>query len=357
MLFLGEVRFALSYLYTIFVLIMEKIKVAVIGVGHLGVHHARIYSQLPEAELVGVYDIKPEKSQKVASDLNVKSFENLERLLKEAKAVSIVVPTSAHHEVACQVLNSKIDCLVEKPISQTVSQAQELIKQAEKNNLVLQVGHIERFNPAVLAVNDLGIDLEPKFIETHRLSAFTDRGTDVAVVLDLMIHDLDLILNFVQSEIEEIQAAGISVVSEADDIANARIRFKNGCVANITASRISPKPMRKFRIFQKDLYLSLDLLDKSIEVYKLVPTVVSKEHSSSERNIVGKIPVEKIGKTVIYERPKVENQDMLTLELKSFLACVKDRTRPKVSGLEAKKALEVALEIERKAQEHRKKLF
>lgn len=328
-----------------------------IGVGHLGVHHARIYLQLPEAQLVGVYDINQEKSQKVTSDLGVKSFENLESLLTEARAVSVVVPTSAHHEVANRVLNSKVDCFVEKPISQTLPQAQELINQADESNLVLQVGHIERFNPAVLAVNELGIDLEPKFIETHRLSAFTDRGTDVAVILDLMIHDLDLILNFVQSDIEEIQAAGISVVSEADDIANARIRFKNGCVANITASRISPKPMRKFRIFQKDLYLSLDLLDKSIEVYKLVPTVSSDNPLSSEKNIVGKIPVEKIGKTVIYERPKIENQDMLTLELKSFLACVKDRSKPKVSGLEAKRALEVALEIERKAQEHRKKLF
>lgn len=324
--------------------------------GHLGSHHARIYSQLPEAELVGVYDISKEKSRKVAADLGAKSYDSLESLLPEVKAVSIAVPTSAHFQVAKEVLQRKIDCLIEKPVTQTVSQAQELIDLAEKQNLVLQVGHIERFNPAVLALKNLGITLAPKFIETHRLAAFTERGTDVAVILDLMIHDIDLILAWVKSDIEDIQAAGISVISEADDIANARISFRNGCVANITASRISPRPMRKLRIFQKDLYVSLDLLEKSLEVYKLIPTSNMSNATTLEKNIVGKIPVEKIGKTVVYERPKVENQDMLTLELKSFLDSVKNRTQPLVSGKEAKRALEVALEIERKTQAHRKKL-
>ena len=335
---------------------MGKIKVGVIGVGHLGSHHARIYSQLPEAELSGVYDINQGKSQKVAGDLGVKSYDSLESLLQEVKVVSIAVPTSTHFQVAKEVLQEKIDCLIEKPITQTVSQAQELIDLAQKQKLIFQVGHIERFNPAILALKDLKINLEPKFIETHRLAAFTERGTDVAVILDLMIHDIDLILAWVKSDIEDIQAAGISVISEADDIANARISFKNGCVANITASRISPKPMRKLRIFQKDLYLSLDLLDKSLEVYKLIPTTALNNPGSVEKNIVGKIPVEKIGKTVVYERPKVENQDMLTLELKSFLESVKNRTQPLVSGKEAKRALEVALDIERKTQAHRKKL-
>jgi len=326
-------------------------------VGHLGSHHARIYSQLPEAELAGIYDINQEKSQKVAGDLGVKSYDSLESLLQEVKAVSIAVPTSAHFQVAKEALQRKIDCLIEKPITQTVSQAQELIELAEKQNLVLQAGHIERFNPAILALKDLEINLEPKFIETHRLAAFTERGTDVAVILDLMIHDIDLILAWVKSDIEDIQAAGISVISEADDIANARITFKNGSVANITASRISPKPMRKLRIFQKDLYISLDLLEKSLEVYKLIPTTALNSPVDTEKNIVGKIPVEKIGKTVVYEKPKVENQDMLTLELKSFLDSVKNRTQPLVSGKEAKKALEVALEIEKKTQAHRKKLL
>ena len=325
--------------------------------GHLGSHHARIYSQLPEAELAGIYDINQEKSQKVAGDLGVKSYDSLESLLQEVKAVSIAVPTSAHFQVAKEALQRKIDCLIEKPITQTVSQAQELIELAEKQNLVLQAGHIERFNPAILALKDLEINLEPKFIETHRLAAFTERGTDVAVILDLMIHDIDLILAWVKSDIEDIQAAGISVISEADDIANARITFKNGSVANITASRISPKPMRKLRIFQKDLYISLDLLEKSLEVYKLIPTTALNSPVDTEKNIVGKIPVEKIGKTVVYEKPKVENQDMLTLELKSFLDSVKNRTQPLVSGKEAKKALEVALEIEKKTQAHRKKLL
>lgn len=335
---------------------MGKIKVGVIGVGHLGSHHARIYSQLPETELVGVYDISKEKSQKVASDLAVKNYDKLESLLQEVKAVSIAVPTSAHFKVAGEVLQRKIDCLIEKPITQTVSQAQELIDLAQKQKLILQVGHIERFNPSVLVLKNLEIDLEPKFIETHRLAAFTERGTDVAVILDLMIHDIDLILSWVKSDIEDIQAAGISVISEADDIANARISFKNGCVANITSSRISPRPMRKLRIFQKDLYVSLDLLERSLEVYKLISTTALNNPNPIEKNIVGKIPVERIGKTVVYERPKVENQDMLTLELKSFLDSVKNRTLPLVSGLEAKRALEVALDIERKTQAHRKKL-
>ena len=322
----------------------------------MGSHHARIYAQLPEAELVGVYDINQEKSRNVAGDLGAKNYDSLENLLQEVKAVSIAVPTSIHFQVAGKVLQRKIDCLIEKPITQSVSQAQELIGLAEKQNLILQVGHIERFNPAVLALKDLEINIEPKFIETHRLAAFTERGTDVAVILDLMIHDIDLILAWVRSDIEDIQAAGISVISEADDIANARISFKNGCVANITASRISPKPMRKLRIFQKDLYISLDLLEKSLEVYKLISTTALNNPNPIEKNIVGKIPVEKIGKTVVYERLKVENQDMLTLELKSFLESVKSRTQPLVSGKEAKMALEVALEIEKKTQAHRKKL-
>jgi len=336
---------------------MERIKVGVIGVGHLGTHHARIYSRLPEAELIGVYDINQEKSQKVAGDLGMKSYDSIESLLQKVKAVSIATPTSVHHQIAHEVLKRKIDCLIEKPISQTISQAQELIRLAEKQKLILQVGHIERFNPAVLSLKNLEMNLEPKFIETHRLAAFTERGTDVAVILDLMIHDIDLILSWVKSNIEDIQAAGISVISEADDIANARISFKNGCVANITASRISPKPMRKLRIFQKDLYLSLDLLDKSLEVYRLVQTAKMNNPTSLEKNVVGKIPVEKIGKTVVYERPKVENQDMLTLELKSFLDSVKNRMQPLVTGEESKKALEVALEIEKKTQAHRKKLL
>ncbi len=336
---------------------MNKIKVGVIGVGHLGFQHARIYAELPEADLVGIYDINQEKSNEVAFELGVRSFESLDGLLENVEAVSIVVPTSAHYQVAKETLGRKIDCLIEKPITQTVSQAQELVNLAEKDNLILQVGHIERFNPAILALKNRGINLEPKFIETHRLAAFSQRGTDVAVILDLMIHDIELILSWVKSEIEDIQAAGISVISEPDDIANARITFKNGCVANITASRISAKTMRKLRIFQKDLYISLDLYEKSLELYRLIPTTSLNNSTGVAKNVVGKIPVEKIGKTIVYEKPKIENQDMLTSELKSFLKSVQNRTKPEVTGKEAQKALEVALEIEKQAQEHRKKLW
>ena len=331
---------------------MQRIKVGVIGVGHLGEHHTRIYSGLPQAELVGIYDSDLEKAKAKAEKYKTIYFMELDQLLQKVEAVSLVVPTSSHYEVAKRVLNQGIHILIEKPITETVEQAEELIQIARKKNLILQVGHIERFNPAFRAIEN--IKLEPKFIESHRLSSFVERGTDVAVILDLMIHDLDLILYLVKDKIKSVEASGVAVITETEDIANARITFENGCVANITASRISARPMRKLRIFQKNAYISLDFLEKKAEVYRLVKT--ENKESLLGKTVVGQILVEKTGKTIIYEMPEIKSEDMLTSELSSFLQAIATRTTPIVTGEQAKQALELALEIKKKSAFHLQKI-
>lgn len=330
---------------------MEKIKAGVIGVGHLGKHHARVYSQIPEAQLVGVHDADSEKAQKVAKEFDTRHFENLSDLLERIDVVSLVAPTTFHYSLACEILSKGKNLLIEKPITETVKQAEELVSLARGKKLILQVGHIERFNPAFKAIENL--KLEPKFIESHRLAQFGPRGTDVAVILDLMIHDLDLTLSLVQSEVKTIEAAAVSVISDREDIANARLTFENGCVANITSSRISARPLRKMRLFQKNSYISLDFLQRSVEIYELVDADFVPQEESEKKTKVGNIPTGEVGKTIIYEKPEIKSEDMLTSEIKSFLDAVKNRTHPKVSGEDGKRALEVALEIVSKAKEHR----
>lgn len=328
----------------------QRIKVGVIGVGHLGEHHARIYSEHSQAELVGMYDLDVDKAKGKAEKYKTKYFEELNELLEQVEAVSLVVPTSLHYEVAKVILDRNIHLLIEKPITETVQQAEELIRMAKNKNLTLQVGHIERFNPALRSVEN--IKLEPKFIESHRLSSFKERGTDVAVILDLMIHDLDLILYLVKDKVKSVEASGVSVIAETEDIANARITFEKGCVANITASRISAKPMRKLRIFQKNAYISLDFLEKSSEIYELVE--IPKAKLPMDKTVVGEIPIEKLGKTIIYKKLETKQEDMLTSELSSFLVAVATKTSPQVTGEQAKRALELALLIREKAALHRK---
>jgi predicted dehydrogenase len=326
---------------------LQKIKVGVVGVGHLGRHHLRVYSELPEAEVIGIYDTDLEKARAKAEEFNTRCFEGLDNLLQNTEAVSLVVPTSSHFTVGQEIIKKGINVLIEKPITQTVDQAEKLIQMAQEKNLILQVGHIERFNPAFQAIQ--GMSLEPKFIESHRLAPFVSRGTDVAVILDLMVHDVDLILALVKDKVKTIDAAGVSVISESEDIANARITFEKGCVANVTASRISAKPMRKLRLFQKDTYISMDFLKKKTEVYRLVESESVKQQG---KTIIGNIPLDR-GKTISYGIPPVKQEDMLTSELKSFLQAVKDKQRPVVSGEDGKEALRVALEIVRKIKEHR----
>ena len=330
---------------------MDKIKVGVIGVGHLGKHHARVYSQIPEAQLLGVYDADSERAQKVAEEFHTRYFENLNDLLEKLDAVSLVVPTTFHYSLALEILSQGKNLLIEKPITETVKQAEELISIAKGKNLILQVGHIERFNPAFKTIENL--KLEPKFIESHRLAQFDPRGTDVAVILDLMIHDLDLILSLVKSEVKKIEAAAVAVISDSEDIANARLTFENGCVANITSSRISAHPLRKMRLFQKNSYISLDFLERSVEIYKLVDADFVPPKEKERKTVVGNIPISEVGKTIIYEKPEIKTEDMLTSEIESFLNAVKNKTHPKVSGEDGKRALEVALEIVSKAKEHR----
>jgi predicted dehydrogenase len=330
---------------------MDKIKVGVIGVGHLGKHHARVYSQIPEAELVGVCDTDSEKAQRVAKEFDTGYFEDLGDFLGRIDAVSLVVPTIFHYSLACDILERGKNLLVEKPITETVNQAKELVSLAKTKSVILQVGHIERFNPAFKAIENLKLD--PKFIESHRLAQFNPRGTDVAVILDLMIHDLDLILSLVKSEVKRVDAAGVSVISDSEDIANARLTFANGCVANVTSSRISARPLRKMRLFEKNSYISLDFLERSVEIYELVDADSVPQEGKEKKTVVGTLPTDEVGKTVVYKKPKIENKDMLTLEIKSFLDAVKNKTHPKVSGEDGRRALEVALEIVNKAKEHR----
>jgi predicted dehydrogenase len=332
---------------------MERVKIGVVGVGHLGDHHARIISQLPEAELVGVVDIDQEKAQRAAEKYKARYFEKLEDLLVNVDAISLVVPTTVHYPLALMILERGKNLLVEKPITETVPQAEEIVNLARSRNLILQVGHIERFNPVFKALEKYRP--EPKFIESHRLAQFNPRGTDVAVILDLMIHDLDLILNLVKSPLKQIEAVGVGVIAESEDICNARLTFQNGCVANVTASRISARALRKMRLFQKDSYISLDFFTKTMEVYRLVEAESLSEEEKGKKTVVGNIPVDKVGKTVIYERPEVADRDMLTTEIKSFVNAVKTKTPPVVSGENGKRALEVALEIQEKAEEHKKR--
>jgi len=299
---------------------MEKIKVAVIGVGHLGSLHAKIYQELENSSLVGVCDIDKTRLEQVSKALNVPGYTNYEELFAGVDAVSIVVPTKLHYRVANDFLKTNIHALVEKPFTSNLKEADSLIKAASENNLILQVGHIERFNSAFAAT--LKIIKNPKFIECHRLSPFPNRSLDVGVVLDIMIHDIDIILGLVNSKIKKIESVGVNVLTQFEDIANSRITFENGCVANLTASRISDEVMRKIRIFQENTYISLDYKEAKACVYRKNLFKITKED----------LPIEK-------EQP-------LKKELESFIGSVISHKEPLVSGPVAREALKVALEIQ-----------
>ncbi len=316
---------------------MNKIKTGVVGVGALGRHHLRWYSQIAESELIGFYDIDPEKQKQYADEYKIKSFQTVEELAENVDAVSIVVPTSLHYEVAQTLIGKSVNCLIEKPVTTSVEQAEKLKQLAIEKNVKVTVGQIERFNPAVIAVKEIGT--MPAFIEAHRLAAFDPRGTDVAVVLDLMIHDIDLMLYLVKSKVTDIQASAIAVISDQVDIANARITFENGAVANLTASRISLNAMRKLRIFQKSGYFSLDLAKKQADIYQL-----SKGEKIEGAMI---LPLGKSGKNVAYQKKNDTGVDMLGNELQTFLKAVIDDKPVAVTIDEASEALRIALEVER----------
>ncbi len=303
------------------ILDMAKLKVAVIGVGHLGSIHAKIYKENPDCELVGVCDTNPERLNQVCANLKVTGCTDYKELFNKTDAVSIAVPTVLHHKVAAQFLEAGVHTLVEKPFTLTLKEADDLIRISRKHKLILQVGHIERFNSAFSAT--LKIIKTPKFIECHRLSSFPNRSLDVGAVLDIMIHDIDIVLGLVNSPLKRIESVGVNVLTKFEDIANARLTFKNGCIANLTASRVSDETMRKIRIFQEDTYISLDYKNAEASVYRKIGPQITKEN----------LPIEK-------EQP-------LQKELESFIACVINKTTPLVSGPVAREALAVALQIQK----------
>jgi len=325
---------------------MKVIKIGVVGTGHLGKLHTKILKQVNNCELVGVYDKDNQCAKEAANEFKTRAFENIDDLLIEVDAISIVATTSAHYELSKLALEKNVHVFVEKPITSEIWEAEDLVNIANKKNLKLQVGHIERFNPAVLSLEKY--NLNPMFIQTDRLAQFNPRGTDVAVVLDLMIHDIDIILSLVKSDVKNLSASGVNVVSDSLDIANARLEFENGAVANVTASRISQKKMRKMRIFQRDAYISLDFNSGVSEIYRLVsPGDKSLEHFIT----FGEMGIGENKKAVIYEQPEQKEVNALKYELQLFVdAVIKDKELV-VSGLDGIRALKVADMIIKKIEE------
>ena len=328
-------------------------RVAVLGVGSLGKEHARIYSDLTrtgQAELVGVYDVHAESARQQAARFGVVAFTDLEAALHAVDAVSVVTPTSTHFEIARRALQAGKHVLVEKPMTSTSDEAGDLVAMARERGLILQVGHVERFNPVFRYLEEVVGD--PRFIECHRLSPYPARSTDIGVVLDLMIHDLDIILAFVKAPIESVDAVGVPVLSPHEDIANARIRFSNGCVANLTASRISPERLRKIRVFSggaRPAYVSLDYRAQEGFVYRLARE--DEPESPLWRKLLaardGAIISEFAGRRIVREPVPLAKEEPLRLELAHFVDCIQQHLAPRVTGVEAKAALEIAFEIVR----------
>jgi len=308
---------------------MEKLKLGVIGAGRLGTFHTKVYSRLDNVKLVGVCDCNLARAIEIGKKYHTASFSDYEDLFDKVEAVSIAVPTSLHYNIAKDFLKHGIHVLIEKPITKTLSEADELIEIAKVNNLIIQVGHIERFNSAVLAIEPYL--QKPKFIECQRLGPFHKRVEDVGVVLDLMIHDIDIVLGLMKQDVVNIEAVGLSTISDYEDVANVRLTFEDGTIADITASRVTKDVVRKMRIFQEDSYVSLDYLNQDAAIFR------------------------KTDDKIIKEKIKIKKKDPLKKELKSFIECVRPVRRPIVSGVEGRRALQVALEIVKKIKPSRQK--
>ena len=317
---------------------MERVRIGVIGVGHLGSAHLKNLITIDEVEVVGLFDIDSDRAEEVASKQQTVSFASQEELLDNVDALSVVTPTNSHFEVALEALNRGKSAFVEKPICDDLENARTLVKTAEEKNCILQVGHIERFSGAYRALENSEFD--PMFIECHRLMEFQPRNVDVAVVLDLMIHDIDLVLHMTKSIPETIDANGVSVITDNVDIANARLTFGNGCVANLTASRISQKGMRKMRIFEKNSYITLDFLKNETLIFK-----ISSADSPGKGLKVSQIQLKNEVKNIYLNSPKVVDDNPLLTELKAFVHSVQTGERPPVTGEDGLAALEVALKI------------
>ncbi len=314
------------------------LKIGVLGAGHLGKIHLRLLQQSEKYDLVGFYDPSEENAKKVSEEFGYKAFNSIDELIDAVEVVDIVTPTLSHFDCAREAITNGRHVFIEKPIANTIDEAEAILTLASQHHVKGQVGHVERFNPAFTAVKDK-LD-NPMFIECHRLAEFNPRGTDVSVVLDLMIHDIDAILSVVKSEVKSIQANGVSVISETPDIANARIEFENGCVANLTTSRISLKNMRKIRFFQKDAYISVDFLTKKTEVVKMQDAPEKPdEFAMILQNAEG------VKKQIYFENPNVEPNNAILDELETFADAIENDTRPIVSLADGTKALRVAYQI------------
>ncbi|MFT5715270.1 MAG: putative dehydrogenase [Flavobacterium sp.] len=314
------------------------LKIGVLGAGHLGKIHLRLLQQSEKYELVGFYDPNQENADKISKEFGYKHFSTIATLIHAVDVIDIVTPTLSHYKCAKVAIKSGKHVFIEKPISNTLAEAEEIIALAKEYNVKGQVGHVERFNPAFIATKNM-IE-NPMFIETHRLAEFNPRGTDVPVVLDLMIHDIDVILSVVKSKVKNISASGVSVISDTPDIANARIEFENGCVANLTASRISMKNMRKTRFFQKDAYISVDFLEKKCEVVKMKDAPeVPGDFDMILQNAEG------IKKQIYFSNPEVQQNNAILEELETFAEAINADSTPIVTLEQATEALRVAYQI------------
>ncbi len=331
---------------------MQPLNVAVIGVGHLGKEHARIFAGMEGVRLVGVVDTNPDRLKAVAKKHGVPGHSDYRALLDQVQAVSLVVPTVAHHAIALDFLERGVPILVEKPMCKNLEQARELVDLARRKGTLLQIGHIERFNPAVEALQAEVVN--PRFIECHRLSSFSFRSTDIGVVLDLMIHDIDIILHLVRSRVVHVDAVGVSILGKDEDIANARLVFENGCVANVTASRVSVQGMRKIRIFANDRYISLDYQAKTAAIFKKGPKLRERGFDAAkiDPTKIADLKALLFGELIERRDLKIDNNgEPLVRELRSFIDCVRTKTEPVVPGEHGLRAMEVADMIQKRIKE------
>jgi len=316
-----------------------SLRIGVIGVGHLGNFHLKQLVTINKIEVSGIYDTDKERVNEISKSYGVQVFLSLEELLITSDAVSIVTPTPSHYEIAHLALQHGCHVFIEKPITNNMLEAEKLLIDAKRSKKIIQVGHIERFNPSFLALKK--INPKPKFIEAHRLAPFNPRGNDVPVILDLMIHDIDIIISLLGNKIKDIKANGVRVVSSSIDIANVRIEFFNDCVANLTASRISQKEMRKMRLFSLNSYMTIDFKEKILEEYKVKDNISNED----ENNQIIEIGNDK-KKYIIYDKPKMHQKDALKMELIHFIDSILNNKKPETDGISATEALNIALKIQ-----------
>ena len=316
------------------------LKIGVLGVGHLGKIHVKCIQQTACYELVGFFDTDDESANKVVETFDIQRFTTLEALLDAVDVVDIVTPTVTHFELAMQAIQHGKHVFIEKPLTHTLQEAEALIQASQAKNIKVQVGHVERFNPAILALDEM--QLAPMFIEAHRLAIFNPRGTDVSVILDLMIHDLDIVLSLVDSEVKAVHASGVNVVSDTPDISNVRIEFENGCVANLTASRISMKQMRKIRLFQQDAYISMDFLEKNVQVIRLYDDGAT--NLPTDTNLM-ELQTNDGKKHIHISMPDTPPVNAIQMELETFAESILQNKKPKVSIEDGYRAMKIANQI------------